>query len=200
MYILKVIKKSYKIAVAITTIFLVIALIATFSQSLKYETESKILVVQNFSGDVDAYSASRLNEFLSGILVRIISSESFFNQTLDSGFNIDRSYFSGTKNQQMKQWGKTVKARSTYDSGIITLNVYHPNPEQAENISKATIYTLKTTNNFYHSVQNVDLRTIDSPSTSRFPVKPNIILNLLIGIIFGGTFSVLYIYYIEQKK
>ena len=94
-------------AIAITAIFLAIALIVTFSQSLKYGTESKILVVQNFSGDVDAYSASRLNEYLSGLLVRVISSESFFNQALDSGFNIDRSYFSGTKNQQMKQWENT---------------------------------------------------------------------------------------------
>ena len=200
MRIFKSIKKSYKMAIAITAIFLAIALIVTFSQSLKYGTESKILVVQNFSGDVDAYSASRLNEYLSGLLVRVISSESFFNQALDSGFNIDRSYFSGTKNQQMKQWENTVKARSTYDSGIITLNVYHPDPEQAENLSRATIYTLKTTNNFYHSIPNVDVRTIDSPSTSRFPVKPNIILNLLIGIIFGGTFSALYIYYKEIKS
>lgn len=200
MHILKAMKKSYKTIVAITAIFLVIALIVTFAQSLKYGTESKILVVQNFSEDVDAYSASRLNEYLSGLLVRVISSESFFNQALDSGFNIDRSYFSGARNKQIKQWEKTVNARSTYDSGIITLNVYHANPEQAENISRAVIYTLKTTNNFYHSIPNVDIRTIDSPSTSRFPVKPNIILNILAGIVFGFVTSVMYVYYLEQKK
>jgi len=191
-------KREYKMALIITSIFLALAIIMTFAQRLKYETESKILVVQNFLENTDVYNASRFNEYLSGLLVQVISSESFYNQTLDAGTNIDRSYFSGTKGQQIKLWGKTVNARSSYDTGIITLKVYHPNPEQAENISQAVISTLKTTNNYYHSIPNVDIRVIDSPNTSRFPMQPNIIINILIGLVFGGMISWAYIYYIEQ--
>lgn len=191
--------KHYKSIVTITVIFMVMATIITLVQKLKYETDAKILVVQNLPENIDAYNASKLNEYLSGLLVQVISSESFYNQTMDSSTNIDRSYFSGTKNQQIKLWSKTVKAKSNYDSGIITIKVYHPNAEQAENIASAVIYTLKTTNNYYHSIPNVDIRIINSPSTSRFPVQPNIIINLLVGMIFGGLASWAYVYNIEKN-
>ena len=194
MDILNLVQKQYKIISAITLGFVLVALIVTFAQPLKYGTQAKLLVVQSFGENADAYSASRLNEYLSGILVRVISSESFFNQTLDAGFNIDRSYFSGTRNKQIKLWKNTIDAKATYDSGIITLSVYHPDKTQSENIAQAAMYTLKTTNSFYHSIPNVDVRVIDSPSTSRFPVKPNIVLNIVAGLLAGLIVALLFVY------
>lgn len=200
MNISRMLKKYYGIVTAITGVFVLVSLITTFAQPLKYGTQAKLLVVQSFGAEADPYAASRLNEYLSGLLVQVVSSESFFNQTLDAGFAIDRSYFSGTRNQQIKRWEKTIDARSSYDSGIITLTAYHPDKAQAENIAKAAIYTLKTTNNFYHSIPNVDVRTIDSPSTSRWPQKPNIPLNAAAGLAFGLLASGLYVYSTENKK
>jgi len=199
MDLLHIFKKRYKTVILITLVFLVIALVVTFSQPLKYQVQSKILVVQQFSENADPYSASRLNEYLSGLLAKIIYSESFFKQTTESSENIDKKYFGDTPRAQIKNWNKTIKAKALYDSGIITLSVYHPDKQQAGIIMNSAIYTLKTTNNFYHSIPNVDIRIIDSPSTSLFPVKPNILLNGVIGIIFGLIFSLLYIYQKRSK-
>jgi len=200
MEISRVFKKHYRSVGTVVATFVLVALIATFAQPLKYGTQAKLLVVQSFGAEADPYAASRLNEYLSGLLVQVISSESFFNQTLDAGFSIERNYFSGTRQQQIKRWEKTIDARSSYDSGIIILTVYHPDKAQAENIANAAIYTLKTTNSFYHSIPNVSVRTIDSPSTSRWPVRPNVVLNAAAGLAFGLLASGLYIYSTENKK
>ena len=42
-------------------------------------------------------------------------------------YNIDENYFSGNYNQQLKIWNKTVNTRAQGDTGIIDINVYHPN-------------------------------------------------------------------------
>lgn len=200
MNITNLLKKKYKIIIFTTTIFLLASLIVTFSQPLKYKSQAKVLVVQEFGQEIDPYNASKMNEYLSGLLAKIIYSESFFNQTLNTNSSIDQEYFSGTQKKRIKKWNKTIKARSLYDSGIITLQVYHPNKDQAVQITRALIYTLKTKNNFYHSISNVDVRIIDSPSVSSWPVKPNIFLNSPIGIFFGLLFGVLYIFYEESRK
>jgi len=199
MELTKLIQKRYKTIFYSILVFLVISLIITFSQPLKYRVQTKILVVQEFSENTDAYSASRMNEYLSGLFAQIISSESFFNQTIEAGFGIDQNYFTGSKKKQLKLWNQTVNAKALYDSGIITLNVYHADKEQALQIARSATYTLKTTNDFYHSVPNVDVRIIDSPATSLFPVKPNIPLNILVSIFFGFIVGILYAYQKEQQ-
>ena len=101
MDLLHIFKKRYKTVILITLVFLVIALVVTFSQPLKYQVQSKILVVQQFSENADPYSASRLNEYLSGLLAKIIYSESFFKQTTESSENIDKKYFGKFFNMNM---------------------------------------------------------------------------------------------------
>lgn len=201
MELANLVKSKYKTIIFIVLIFLLIALIAGFAQPLKYRAQAKILVVQEFGPETDAYTASKMNEYLGGLLAKVVYSESFFDQTVNNTqFSIDKNYFSGTKKKQIKKWSKTINARPIYDSGMINLQVYHPDKGQAVQISRAVIYTLKIKNNFYHSIDNVDVRIIDSPSLSRIPVKPNIPLYGAIGIIFGSLFGLLFVVYTEDRR
>ncbi len=201
MELINLIKTKYKTIIYIALIFLSIALGSAFTQTLKYRAQTKILVVQEFALETDVYTASKMNEYLGGLLAKVVYSESFFDQAINNTeFQIDKTYFSGSKKKQMKKWEKTINARAIYDTGMITLQIYHPQKEQALQIARAAIYTLKTKNNFYHSVDNVDIRIIDSPSLSRLPVKPNILLYGIAGIVFGFLFGLLYLVYIEDIK
>lgn len=191
--------RNYKRVATVTFAFTAVALLVTFIQPLKYRAQAQLLVVQEFDAGTDAYAVSRLNEYVSGVLTRIVTSETFFNQTLEAGFAIDKDYFAGSRKKQANIWEDTIAADTHYDSGLMTLSVYHPDKEQALNISRAAIATLKTKNNFYHSVPKVDVRIIDSPSVSLLPVKPNIALNLLAGLIVGLLAGSLYAYYREQQ-
>ena len=194
-----ILKRGQKTITLTTLAFLIIALIVTFAQPLKYKTSAKILVIQEFGPEADPFTVSRLNEYLSTSLANVIQSESFFQQTLNAGFNFDNDYFSGSQRQQMKKWRNAVKARALYDSGLMTITVYHPDSEQAQQLTHAIIKTLATKNNFYHSIQNVDIRIIDSPSVSVLPVKPNVILNILVGIILGAMIGIWLVYREENK-
>lgn len=180
------IKNKKKTISIIVAIFVLLAMIITFAQPLKYRATTRLLVVQEGSAGSDVYSISRSNKYLSSILSEVVYSNTFFEQVLESNFNIDKSVFSLDLNKRMKQWKKMVSSNSISDTGMIVINVYHPNRYQASQINQAIAYTLRTKNSDYHGLKDkVSVKTIDRTTLSNWPVKPNILLNLFLGLVFG---------------
>jgi Capsular polysaccharide biosynthesis protein len=198
---LKLLGKKTQTIVSVLAIFLAVAIIFSAVQPFKYDSNLQLLTIISFPSNVDPYTASRSNEYVSGLLARIVSSGSFYQQIQQSGFNIDKNYFSGTNKQQMKKWNKTVKARSIADTGVIMIDVYHTDRAQAEEIAKAVAYTLQTANSQYDGMANgVQIKIIDQPITSTYPVLPNVPINLALAVLFGVIFSFSYIYLFPEKK
>jgi len=184
----------------IVIIFLILALILTIIQPFKYGSSAQILIIQN-SVNPDPYSASKSTEYLSNILAEVTYSNSFFENVLNSGYFIDKSYFGQSVKDQMKIWDKTISAKAVNNSGIISINVYHKDRAQAELIARAAVYTLQTKHNLYHGGgDNVAMKVIDEPITSNYPVKPNLILNFGLALVLGFIFAGVYIYLFPEEK
>jgi len=173
-----------------------ITAVLTFVQPLKYEAKSKLLVVASAKGTVDPYALARSNVYLSNVFANIISTDQFYREVVNSGYDINQDYFAGNNyEQRMKIWNRTVKAKAINDTGFISMSVLHPDKYQLEQIARAVNYILKTRNKEYHDVlDGATIRIVDEPMISGWPVKPDIILNLSLGIIFGFILSLSYIY------
>ncbi|MFW5888330.1 MAG: YveK family protein [Patescibacteria group bacterium] len=198
----EILRNKKQTVAAIVMVFLAISVIFTALQTFKYGAESKLLIVQNFEGNIDPYSMSKSNEYLSNTLTRVVSSHSFYKKVINSGFDIDRSYFE-KKNlkDELEKWEKTVKTKPFLGSGIMEIKVYHPDRAQLEQISLAVNYILKTEHGYYHSKgDNVEIKTLDTPVVSSWPVKPNAFLNLGIGLIFGLAIALSYVYFFPNRK
>ncbi len=192
------IRSKFQTIFVVILIFLSVSLILTFIQPLKFETTSKMLIIQNFSQETDPYAASRSNQYLSSVLSEVVSSNSFYQEVLNSGYEIDKSYFKQTgflASDELKAWQKTASAKPIGDTGVIEVSAYHTNRGQAEQISKAINFVMKTKNQNYHgSGDRVTIKVIDDPNTSNYPVKPNIALNAVLAVAFGSVFSLAFIY------
>jgi capsular polysaccharide biosynthesis protein len=187
--------------VSIFVTFLAIAIIFSAAVPFKYDSNLKLLTIISFKDNIDPYTASRSNEYLSSLLANIVSSGSFFEKVKEAGFKIDKNYFSGTEKQQLKKWNKTVKAKSIADTGMISVDVYHPNQAQAEEIARAVAYTLQTTNSQYHGFGNgVEIKIINQPTTSNYPVLPNVPLNFGLAVAFAGIFSLCFVYLFPEER
>ena len=200
-YYINLLKNRKQTVLAIVLLFLFLTAIFTVVQPFKYSSGSQLLIIQNFSKNTDPYTASKSNEYLSNILARVILSNSFYNNVLTSGFNINKNYFSGSAKEQMKKWDNTVSANAINDSGIIALTVYHSDRDQAEQIARAIGYTLQTKHTIYHGGgDNVNIKIIDEPITSNYPIKPNLIMNFILALVVGFIFSLIYIYLFPEEK
>ncbi|MDD4333164.1 MAG: hypothetical protein PHT51_03560 [Patescibacteria group bacterium] len=186
-------------------VFFVIVLVSAsvIIQPLKYGSTSRLLVLQNFASNIDPYAVSRSNELLSNVLAEVSTSDSFYNEVMSSGFNIDKSYFTsaGDANKELKKWMKTISVKAYSDRGIIEISVYHPDQYQLNQIAQAVNYIYQTKHQEYHgSGDAVSIKVIDKPIISRWPVKPNILLDLALGIAFGLIISLSYIYLFPEDK
>jgi len=196
----KLIRHRQKTIWSFVVIILIISLIITFTQPLKFTSKSRLLVAQNTMG-VDPYAVSRSSEYLGSLFSQVVYSGSFFNLVANSEFNIDKSYFNGNSSKQMKKWNKTVSAKSLGDTGIISISVYHTDPNQAKQITLAINDVLIKKNSNYQGLGNlVKVNVIDQPIVSEYPNKPNAILNTALALIAGFVFSLIYIYYFPEEK
>ncbi len=181
-------------------VFIALGLIFTFAQPLKYSTTSKLLVIQNTS-EVDPYTVSKSNQYLGDLFSQVIDSSSFYDLTMNSQYNIDKSYFTDNAVQKQKIWAKTVKAKSLSDTGIIELTIYHPDPYQAKQIALAVNDVLINKNFNYQGMgSTVKVSLLDQPLVSSYPTDPNPLINFLLSVLFGLAFGLLYIYFLPEEK
>ncbi len=189
------IKTRQRTVLRIVLLILFIVLAVTFVQPLKYCASSKLLLTQDSVVGADAYSISKSNQFLTNTLSQVVYSNSFFEQVLASGFNIEVSQFSTNQNRKMKQWHKMISARPISDTGMIVINAYHQDKYQADQVNQAVTFVLKTRHGLYHGLANkVSIKIIDKSTLSNWPVKPNIIVNIFVGLFLGIIFSFVFVY------
>lgn len=194
-------KTKLKIIAIITVIVLLLAGALTVVREFKYGTNSQLLVIQEGAQGVDPFAVSRSVEYLSKLLSQVVYSNSFFNLVMGSNYTIDKSYFGTDSNEQMKLWKKTVSAKNNQDSGIIDISVYHPDPYQAKQIALAVNDVLITKNSNYQGIgDSVKVNIIDQPIVSKFPVQPNLPVNLALAILCGILFGLAYVYLFPENN
>jgi len=199
---LQLIKQRKRAITAVAVLFILLSLALSVAQPLKYGATSRLLVVQNFNIGADPYAVSRSNQLLSNVLVQVASSDSFYNEVVNSGYNIDKTYFSNTDPQkELAKWQKTVSVKSLSDSGIVEVNIYHPDKYQLDQIAQAVNYIYQTKHQEYDgSGDAITIKVIDKPLVSRWPVKPNLPLNMALGLIFGLLCGGVYVYLYPEKS
>lgn len=192
-------RRQGAIATAII-IFLLIAVAVTFSQPLKYRVSSRLLIMSDGSIS-DPYVIAKSNQYLSSLLSEAAYSGSFFQLLTASNYDINWNYFNGDYKQQTKKWKQSIMARNVNDTGVMEVEIYHPDPEQAKQIAYAVNNALITQNNVYQgSTTGLRVKVIDEPTVSSYPVKPNAILNIGAAIFFGFAFGLVYVYYFPVSR
>lgn len=196
----KLIKKRQVAVVTWVFIFFIAAMAITFIQPLKYRVSSRLLIMPD-SSISDPYTIAKSNQYFGSLLSEAVYSGSFFQLLTSSNYDIDWSYFNGDYKDQIKKWKKSVMARTVNDTGVMEVEVYHPDPYQAKQLAFAVNNALITQNSAYQGTSSsLKVKVIDEPTISSYPVKPNIFLNLGAGIIFGFAFGLAYVYYFPTSR
>jgi len=195
MSIFYLIKAKKGLIVLVTLAFIVAGLGLTLSQSLKYTSSLRLLVVQTAGVSTDAYALSKANEYLGQVLAKVSYSNIFFAKVLTSDNTINSNYFGVSAKERIKKWNKSIEAKGVKETGIISIKAYHTDRDQAERLAKAVALTIMTQHGNYHGQgDRVAIRLLDEPITSTYPDQPNVLVNFLISLVAGLIFAVAYVY------
>ena len=120
---------------------------------------------------------------------------SFYDEVIDSN-KIVAKKFTQDSIERRKTWEKNVKANVIPETGILQINVYDVDRNYASELVKNISYVLINKGAEYHGGgSDVELKIVDDVFISKYPVRPNIILNIalafVIGFILGSAFVIL---------
>lgn len=184
-----------KVTVIIITAFIFLLAIAiTLTQPLRYSVTTKLLVVQNYGANADAYAIARSNQYLSNVLSQVVYSDAFYDSVMNSGFNVSASNFPTNDVERRKFWLDMIDSKSIGDTGMIEVITYHQDKRFADQVNRSIAYILQTKNNEYHGLgDKVRVKVIDNSIASVWPVKPNLLVNAFFGLFLGLILSACYI-------
>lgn len=182
-------KSNWYIIVIILVLVSVLGIGFSMAQTPRYESSVKLLVIQKQGDSMDAYTAARSAETVSELLSKVIYTSSFFDQVMDSGFEVKDDYGKNL-GESKEEWQKKISANVIDNIGTLAINVYDEEKFEAEKLAYAITYVLTSKGDTYHGGgKNIEIKMIDSPITSASPVQPDVWQNLALSVILGGIIS-----------
>lgn len=192
---LKTLTSHKKTMALITVSALILSIVLSFLHPLEYRSSSRLLLVQPTDTTSDAYGVIKSVERTSENLSQVMYTTSFFDRVMDAGFDIDESYFKVDEKKRRKQWAKMISAQVVRGSGMLEIQVHHTQQAQALELNRAIAYTLSLSGGLeYLGNRNIQIKEVDPPLVSKWPVRPNFVLNGLLGAIAGFIISIIYIF------
>lgn len=189
----RILRREWRTIFFITGGALVLSLILSLIQPFQYSAKTRILVIPSGSG-LDAYSALKSAEAIGENIAQVIYTTSFFDKVVQSNSNI-QNIWSTDENKKRKQWEKMIDAEVLYGTGMIDITIYHKDKSQASMLASTIADVLSKEGRNYFGIPGLQIIMVSSPLLSKYPVKPNILLNvfmgLLLGLLAGVTFTIL---------
>lgn len=185
------------LAIIMAMIFFVISALIPPS----YKSLSTIAVNQSRTVGLDAYREAKSSEFIARSIKEMVMANSFM-QTVINDDNIHWEKISKEKSQdkKIKLWKKKIKVTIVPNTGIVHILVYTNNRELSKAINAKIINTLKDKELIFFSKKGINLNVIDEPYYFYKPAFPNLILNTLLGFIFGGMLAIILILLNNDEK
>lgn len=199
MDITQLLEKHWRTLAVSALAVMVAAAALSFVRPLEYSSTVRLFIVLK-KGNLDPYTAIRSAERTADTLSQVIYTSEIFEKVLGAGFSIDRAYFDQRESKRREQWSKMVSTQVTHETGFLQIAVYHRDKEQASEIARAIAFVMSTEGNRYVGGQDVEIRVVDAPLQSRFPVRPNVPLNAFLGAVIGVVASSLYVVVAESRR
>jgi len=196
----KILRTNWDIVALITGITIILTLIISLVQPFQYSASTKILVIQKQESNTDAYTATKSAERIGKNLANIIFTSSFYNEVIESNSNF-KNKFSADSIERRKEWEKNIKASVTPETGILEIDVFDTDSDFASQLVKTISYVLVNKGAEYHGGgSNVEIKIVDDVFISKYPVRPNIILNSVLALILGLLLGSAYVILNEAKE
>ena len=190
---LATIKTYQKHIIWITLSVFILSIALSFINPIEYRSTNRLLLVQPTDTTSDAYGVIKSVERTSESLSQVLYTTSFYDKVMATGFDIDKTYFKQDEKQKRKQWSKMISASVVRGSGMLQLDVYHTDPAQALELNRAIAYTLSLSGGLeYLGNRNIQIKEVDAPLVSKWPVRPNLLVNGILGIILGFIVGIAY--------
>ncbi len=173
-----------KFLIGTGVIVAILTVLVSLVMPLRYSATGSVLIQPRQGFGIDLYTVLKSAERTGEDIARVIETSTFLEQVLKRESAIDQSQFPNGERERRRYWKKVVDPQVSPGSGLLNVVAYDEDPRQARIIAQAVISTLVDTGGEYVG-EGTKFKVVDTPIVSRFPVKPNLIVNAIVGFLFG---------------
>ena len=191
---ISLLKKRWKFLLVVGIILGILSGIVTILFPLSYRADAQVLIISKSRYGVDPYTVVRSAERVGENIAQVMRTNDFYNKVKDQkDFSVDWSYFDdSSEREKRKIWNKTMSPSVVYGTGVLNVSTYHPDKNQALQLAGASVNALSA-KGWEYVGGDVTIKVINEPIVTKFPVRPNILLNVLLGFVVGVLFSGLFV-------
>ncbi len=154
-----------------------------------YSATSQVLIISRDRNGVDPYTQSKSAERIGENLAQVVKTTDFYNKVINSSYAFDKERWTKLNDREArKQWNKDVNASMIYNTGLMTITVNSLSKEDALVFAQAATDAM-VSNGWEYIGGDVALKAVNAPLVSRWPSRPNYILNVLVSFLAGALFA-----------
>lgn len=171
---------------------LVVSLIVTFVQPLRYGATARVLIIQRSSYGVDPFTAVKSAERVAQNLAEVVYTNDFFVKVLTQDPAINASGFSERPATRRREWQRMIRTAVAPGTGLLSITALHRDRTEATRIASA-IGAVVTTRGREYVGGDIDIKLVDAPIPTTFPISPNIPVNVAAGLVLGAIVGAGYV-------
>lgn len=191
--------KRWNIIFAFVLVGAVLGLAGSLVQPLKYSSTVSLLIVPKNVSTVDPYTALRSIDRIADSLSQVIYTSTFFDKALANTPAIDQLQFSTDEIRKRKKWRTTIAVSVNRGTGLMKLTAYHVKSAQARTLVVA-IADVLIAEGWQYVGGDLEIKLVDTPLESRFPVRPFIPGMIAGGAVAGIFFGIAYVTWHSKNR
>jgi len=194
----RIIYKRWKIIFLFALIFSLASGVVTLFFPLEYRADSQVFLISKSRYGVDPYTVVKSAERVGENIAQVMKTGDFYEKVIaQEGYLIDKTPFENISERELREkWTKTIDASVVYGTGVLNISTYSVDPNQAKQLSAAALAAL-TNRGWEYVGGDVTIKVVNEPIVTRFPVRPNLLVNMGLGFIIGAG---LMIFLVLRKK
>jgi len=173
-------------------IFLVGILVAllsvgfTFVFPLEYRADAQVLIISKSNSGIDPYTLVRSAERVGDNVIQVMKTDDFYQKVkAQKNYDIDWTAFeSKGEREKRKLWQKTLVPSVVYGTGVLNISTFSTNSDTAVKLAAACADAL-VSQGWQYVGGDVTMKVVNNPIATRWPVRPNLVLNALLGFVVG---------------
>ena len=175
-----------KILVALGLVTAILAAGVTLLFPLEYRADAGVLIISQSRYGVDPYTVVKSAERIADNIVQVMGTDDFYEKVKQQdGYTINWNVFDTLDARKKRNaWQKGVQGSVVYGTGVLNISAYSTDPEQAKDLAGAAADTLES-KGWQYVGGDVTLQVVNHPVVTKWPVRPNIFTNAVLGFAVG---------------
>ncbi|PIR74560.1 MAG: hypothetical protein COU35_01620 [Candidatus Magasanikbacteria bacterium CG10_big_fil_rev_8_21_14_0_10_47_10] len=184
----RVLKKRSKVIFMTGVIVALVTLLISLLFPLQYRADAQVLIISQSRYGVDPYTVVRSAERVGQNISQVVKTTDFFEKVVEQRqLGLDTSRFENVPELTRRQrWEKTIDASVVFGTGVLNVSAYHTNQEQARRYATAAVTAL-VEKGWEYVGGDVTIKVVNDAVVSKLPVRPNLLLNTVLGFLVGAA-------------